>query len=641
MPWLLLLLALSFASPALACFGSPFASGWPVRTFGTIYADDGSQLVEVPPTVPGNLVYFLVTDESVPLVLETLDGSRVAASTRTIGRDRVFAPDAPIAAGTKLRLRWTPSQAERAGEYVFATGPASSGVDAPLTLAIDRRGVVSESDLGGGPAAFTRVVFGWPAQPHLTTLEVHVDGKRAVDLWGEPYAFSVRSLCALNEPTLDTCGLLHAVPVGTHTLTITRRVVGSDREPETASLSVSTSCSELPWLGLDAGAPLSFVDAGQVLDAASVQDASLGPDAAPSMRNDDGCRLARGPFDGAWLLLGLALLWRRKRAAWLALPVLLCASPALACYIDSFGKPWPVRVFPVYYPLLDGGLPYESPPIPGNLVYFEVTDETAPVTLEMEDGTPIAASVRTIGRDRVYAPDAPLAPGTKARVRWLSRNGVDAYSHEFVTAAWAELEVSPIVVADVESGVMPLQYANFSESHVRVSFERPASEHLVVVSYMLDGEPAPVGINEPFSFLLRSTCGSTEPLYDWCGLTASIPEGPHTLTVTRRVVGADAEPSSLTLALTTSCDNPGVLSPPPEADAGRPDAMPERELDATVRDEDAGFTRRDASVRRLDASVDVGSPDVADDGCQLARPSFDGAWLALPLLLRRRRRKRA
>src|SRR5687768_10530519 len=51
--------------------------------------------------------------------------------------------------------------------------------------------------------------------------------------------------------------------------------------------------------------------------------------------------------------------------------------------------------------------------VPDNLVYFEITpDNPSAMTMRTAAGEPIPASIRTIGNDRVFAPDAPIPPET-------------------------------------------------------------------------------------------------------------------------------------------------------------------------------------------------------------------------------------
>ena len=58
----------------------------------------------------GNLVYFQVLAEDPgPLALRTAAGDAIAASIRTLGSDRVFAPEAPLPENTSLVLEYRES----------------------------------------------------------------------------------------------------------------------------------------------------------------------------------------------------------------------------------------------------------------------------------------------------------------------------------------------------------------------------------------------------------------------------------------------------------------------------------------------------------------------------------------------------
>src|SRR6187399_1877938 len=78
--------------------------------------------------------------------------------------------------------------------------------------------------------------------------------------------------------------------------------------------------------------------------------------------------------------------------------VLKLASPAEACSI-------PICTTPVRLPT--GGR------MAGDHFYFKVIDvDPGVLSLRTAEGEPIAASIRTIGNDRVFAPEQPLAAGT-------------------------------------------------------------------------------------------------------------------------------------------------------------------------------------------------------------------------------------
>lgn len=89
-----------------------------------------------------------------------------------------------------------------------------------------------------------------------------------------------------------------------------------------------------------------------------------------------------------------------------ALVLALVPGPAFACSQVPTCAP-PVRLFP------------EGARVPGNLVYFKVTAaDPGVLTLRASDGRVVPASIRTIGLDRVFAPDADLPPHQRLELEY-------------------------------------------------------------------------------------------------------------------------------------------------------------------------------------------------------------------------------
>ncbi|HKO91941.1 MAG TPA: hypothetical protein VJU61_12350, partial [Polyangiaceae bacterium] len=115
-------------------------------------------------------------------------------------------------------------------------------------------------------------------------------------------------------------------------------------------------------------------------------------------------------------------------------------SPSHACSLPPCTSP--VRLFE------------RGATVPGNLVYFKLLgginvdgalQPLSPLSLETSEHEPIAASVRTIGFDRVFAPDQPIAPGTHVVLTYrptclFADEQVASATYEFTTSEAAEFE---------------------------------------------------------------------------------------------------------------------------------------------------------------------------------------------------------
>ncbi|HEX6278153.1 MAG TPA: hypothetical protein VFZ53_34145 [Polyangiaceae bacterium] len=290
--------------------------------------------------IPGNLVYFKVLTGGDPgkLELRRKDGKRVPASIRTIGRDRVFAPDTPVANGTDLLLSYE-SRCERSREkpspatYSFKVGPSATQEFRPPELATIEVGTRYPGTWNEG--GFVRVEYYEPdaaaTSHHLIDTEVTIDGR--------PYQFdpgpfsslptiTVVSECVTRGRTsnggwgVDSCGRLRSVPPGDHTLTVKPRVVGSKSDPPHASIRVPTTCPR----GLLAhpdfpGALSSSLPAPS--KTAPVSSATNNVGTKPTRRAEHGsggggCDVSRArprAFGAAWLLaFAVAVRLRSKRA---------------------------------------------------------------------------------------------------------------------------------------------------------------------------------------------------------------------------------------------------------------------------------------------------------------------------------------
>jgi hypothetical protein len=208
------------------------------------------------PYLPGNLVYFqIVGDDPAGLALRTAEGEPIAASIRTIGTDRVFAPEQPIADGTQLVLEYSlqcygdPPPQTLLQTFEFMTSAPVELAFNPGRLEIEEVGVRQPGR--DGETSFVRVRH-WPGESNgdtslLMTHTSKVDGVPAsplqlngLELIEVPVACRPR----VADAGRDTCGNLYTLPPGVHTVEVSTHVVGATTQPEPVSLEVEVQCPD-------------------------------------------------------------------------------------------------------------------------------------------------------------------------------------------------------------------------------------------------------------------------------------------------------------------------------------------------------------------------------------------------------------
>jgi hypothetical protein len=217
--------------------------------------------------------------------------------------------------------------------------------------------------------------------------------------------------------------------------------------------------------------------------------------------------------------------------------------------------------------------------VPGNLVYFEVTaNDPGAMAMRTEAGEPIPASIRTIGNDRVFAPDAPIPPETNVVLEYELSCYDDIESPPPGEFAFRTFEHLPVTLQPgrlyvEEYGVASPGEANGERGFVRVKLQPSAdyaAEHLMTHTLSIDGQPwSPwplVGSSWQVSVDSQCRYQHTEIEYDSCGGVWSVPVGRHTLTLQTHILGQDTQPEPLTLEIETRCPTPGT-----ETDVGDPD----------------------------------------------------------------------
>lgn len=289
-----------------------FIAGAALAVFGRVHTASACSLpacsspLRIPAAgyLPGNLVYFEVTAEAPGrMTLRTEAGEPIAASIRSIGGHRVFAPDAPIAPETYVTLEYEEScppdfaETPLTGTFEFWTTAFSSIVLQPARLFVREYGVaypgVDNNELG-----FVRVGMDSPdvnaSATHLMTHTVAIDGV-PISSWainGELGLVSIESRCrpALDDVQFDSCGNVWAVPVGPHTVSVQTRVLGYDGVIAPVTLDIETSCP---------GGDMPIADDGPVADEPTTADEPTGTDDSPVFDDRTVTPVGESPTDSA------------------------------------------------------------------------------------------------------------------------------------------------------------------------------------------------------------------------------------------------------------------------------------------------------------------------------------------------------
>ena len=208
--------------------------------------------------VPGNLVYFKVLkDDPGPLSLRVMGGDTIPSSIRMIGKDRVFAPNAPIAPGTVVQLAYALSCPELSGpqSFVFTTTAHAEVSVRDGALEIESLGLAYPNN-HSNEAGFVQLRYYDPedgAAYFLVDRTATIDGMRAtIDREGR---IKVSSRCSpeFDEYVSDSCGNIYNVPIGEHTVEVRASIVGQASDPPPTRMTVRTECSARCSPSADAG----------------------------------------------------------------------------------------------------------------------------------------------------------------------------------------------------------------------------------------------------------------------------------------------------------------------------------------------------------------------------------------------------
>ena len=212
--------------------------------------------------------------------------------------------------------------------------------------------------------------------------------------------------------------------------------------------------------------------------------------------------------------------------------------------------------------------------MPANLVEFEVT-LADPVTLELHTATgeAVPGHVEPRGPDRVFVPDAPVAPGTELVLAYSVCPGNEppaVRQQAFVVTKAVEPEVRTASLEILERGIVFGGLEKREAAFVRVRYDAPVgagAEHLMRYVARVDGHVTPVHSSSGMLTIeLETQCrpGFEDFVEGMCGGIFSAPPGVHTLEVESHRLGDVVDPPPVQMSIETVC--PGDASATAEED---------------------------------------------------------------------------
>jgi hypothetical protein len=198
--------------------------------------------------VPGNLIYFkLKAAEPSVLTLRSSDGRSVPASIRSIGMDRVFAPDADVAPDLRLELEYTPicpqGPQPTQARFAFTTAPAQPlEIPTPTLSVVDRAEATDHGGAHGVLAAGVSLRYAAVCKTcsaaHLT--DTHFDGDEG---WGHVSEHGIDLLTGCEGLQVNnSCTGDALAPPGNYVVRAWSTVVGESKPPARAVREVELRC---------------------------------------------------------------------------------------------------------------------------------------------------------------------------------------------------------------------------------------------------------------------------------------------------------------------------------------------------------------------------------------------------------------
>jgi hypothetical protein len=283
-----------------------------------------------------------------------------------------------------------------------------------------------------------------------------------------------------------------------------------------------------------------------------------------------------------------------------------------------------------------------------NFVYFKLlVDDPGPLLLRTRAGQPIAASIRQLGDDRVFAPDEPLAEGTDAELVYTPRCkpiGQEPQEPQPVVYAFhagiaGEYEPRPGELELTEQGLRYPRQAN-EASFVEVRYYTPevtgGAFHLMEHFATIDGLPIALGGIEGGNLGLRikSMCAppNDKVMRDTCGAITSVPPGDHMIEVWTHVIGQTGASERARMTIDTRCSArcPESAAPPSSAEQAEAAVPPSAADSGAPEQDDAGAAsppEQDAAASPPEQESAARAPASCSVTQLAKRPT--GSWFAL------------
>jgi hypothetical protein len=264
--------------------------------------------------------------------------------------------------------------------------------------------------------------------------------------------------------------------------------------------------------------------------------------------------------------------------------------------------------------------------VPADLVLFKITvPDPGALSLRTVDGAEVAARIRMMGADRVFAPDVPPPAGVTLRLHYndacYRHSGAEARQYEFRTHEPLSTSPRPAELRVIEQGVQYPGQPDREAVFFRLRHQAPevsgSAEHLMDHAATVDGRPTAF-----FQGAVDVITRCLPVIPSWratqCNTYDEVPPGKHTVEVTTSVVGAEAQPVPVRLEVDTRCDQTFAVSAAP------------------------------ATAERAAATADAGTREQAPVGCTIANTPRPGsttmmallAMVAVAIMVARRSRRR-
>src|SRR5688572_14606694 len=271
-----------------------------------------------------------------------------------------------------------------------------------------------------------------------------------------------------------------------------------------------------------------------------------------------------------------------------------------------------------------------SPWMPGNLVYFKVlVDDPGALSLRTAAGEPIAASIRTIGNDRVFAPEQPITAATELVLEYALSCGLEqqAQAFEFTADQPQEINLVPAQLVVVEQGIANPGMANNEAGFVRLRHytgdQNGAARALMTQTFTVDGLPARmVELNSELLVEVSANCSPafTDTQVDTCGTVYSVTPGRHTVMARTTLVGQVTQPEPVRVEIDVRCPGDSTQPDPDEREASTSSSNADLDLGTAALD----TTSADVAPLETRELPHGGEPAASssEGGCSLAtRPS--------------------